>query len=284
MATSQVGNETENINDVPHILHESKNGNNKKKIIGQLHPGIYPRYSGIATFCRLPLLASIPKQTDCDIAIIGVPWDAGTSYRTGARFGPSGIREASRLYRPYNIQLETSTFKDIQICDGGDVPCSPYIITKAVDQIYNFCTQTIKKINHQNPCIAIMGGDHTLSYPVIKSVVNNINNGKPIALIHFDAHLDTYPPVYGQDIWHGSPFRKCFEDKLIDIDHSIHCGVRNSIWDKSDFSLVSQSIFLFSFYFMIENVIYFTVKLNPPRWDLIVYYVMRFMKEELNGQ
>eukprot|EP00483_Globobulimina_turgida_P012349 UN12372 len=81
-----------------------------------------------------------------------------------------------------------------------------------------------------------MGGDHTLSYPVIKAVVNNTNAGNPIALIHFDAHLDTYPAVYGADIWHGSPFRKCFEDNLIDTAHSIHIGIRNSIWDKSDFS------------------------------------------------
>ena len=237
MATSQVGDKTEDVNDVPHILHQDEDS--EKKIIGQVHPGIYPRYSGIATFCRLPLLASIPKQTDCDIAVIGVPWDAGTSYRTGARFGPSGIREASRLYRPWNIQLETSTFKNIQICDAGDVPCSPYIISKAVGQINDYCTKIIKQIKTKSSplkSIAIMGGDHTLSYPVIKSVVNNLNDGKPIALIHFDAHLDTYPPVYGADVWHGSPFRKCFEDNLIDINHSIHVGVRNSIWDRSDFS------------------------------------------------
>ena len=174
---------------------------NETNTVGQMDASKYPRYTQIATFARLPQLCNIlPLKRKIDIGVVGVPWDNGVSYRTGARFGPNGIREASRILRPYNIGMKTYPFNTKQIVDFGDINCTPYNINQAIKQIQN----GVKNVLNQSGKIAIMGGDHTISYPVIKSVVDKV--GKPIILIHFDAHLDTYPATYGEDVWHGIPF------------------------------------------------------------------------------
>jgi len=161
---------------------------------------------------------------------VGIPWDAGTSYRSGARFGPSAIREASRLLRPYNISLELYPFKQAQVVDAGDIPCSPFDIPLAITEMKKGITQLLQHVKK----IAVLGGDHTLSYPVLQALFQH--HKRPITLIHLDAHLDTYPGIYNQDVWHGSPFRKCYEEKLIDTTSSIHVGVRNTIWSETDFT------------------------------------------------
>ena len=248
MAQSQVGGE-KLVDGLPYIASTDESSNqstkSKKEIVGQLHPATYPRYSGLSTFCRLPQMHQLDNNNlSWDIGVVGVPFDAGTSYRSGARFGPNAIRDASRILRPFNVSLATYPFSNVQVCDCGDIPITPYNIDIAVKQIESYCTKLFetkeKKDNNNNDnsnnnkYLAIMGGDHSLSYPCIKSVYKN-NNNQRISLIHFDAHFDTYPAIYNSDVWHGSPFRKCFEDGLIDINHSIHVGIRNSVWSENDF-------------------------------------------------
>jgi len=193
-------------------------------IIRQPNPNEIPRYCNISTFARLPQPFQVEKV---DIGILGIPFDGGCSFRTGARFGPEAIRKASRLLREYNPDNDIYPFKDKQVCDLGDIICTPYDNKKACDQIYD---NIIKDYNNVNNLV-FLGGDHTISYPVLK--VMNEKFGQ-IALIHFDSHLDTWEEYFDEKYTHGTPFRNVINEKLIDVDSSIHVGIRGSINSKND--------------------------------------------------
>lgn len=163
-----------------------------------------------------------------DIAVLGVPFDSGCSFRPGARFGAEAIRANSRLIRPYMIAAQQRPLLERQVADAGDVACTPFGIQQAMDQILQGCREKLRVAKR----LVLMGGDHTLSYPAIKAVAEKWG---PVALIHFDSHLDTFPPMYGQDTWHGAPFRKCWEDGLFAKDGSTHVGIRATTYDYQDF-------------------------------------------------
>ena len=149
---------------------------------------IVPRYAGPATFCRLPELRDVPY---CDVAILGIPFDSGTSYRPGARFGPQAIRQASRHLRTnFHPAYDTEPFKALQVADAGDIACNPYLIEEAIDQIENAATDLLGKVD----AMISLGGDHTIAFPLLKAV--NKRTG-PVALVHFDAHLDTWDTYFG---------------------------------------------------------------------------------------
>lgn len=199
-------------------------------IIGPVAPSAHPRYSGIATFARLPQLHELsPERTEpVDIAVLGVPFDSGCSFRPGARFGPESIRSHSRLIRPYMIKMQQRPLLERQVVDAGDVAATPFGIQMATEQIVNACRENLKAARR----LVLMGGDHTLSYPAIKAVKEKFG---PVVLIHFDSHLDTFPPMYGQDVWHGSPFRKCWDENLLAKDGSTHIGIRATTYSVQDF-------------------------------------------------
>jgi len=205
--------------------HTSPDG----RIIGALTPGVHPRYAGIATFARLPQKHELPPNSQVDIAVLGVPFDSGCSFRPGARFGPEAVRTNSRLIRPYMIAQAQRPLLERQVIDAGDVAVTPFGIDRAVDQIFN---ESRRQLRDARRLVAI-GGDHTLSYPVIKAVAEKFG---PVVLIHFDSHLDTFPPMYDQDIWHGSPFRVCWEDGLLAKDGSTHVGIRATTYCSDDFA------------------------------------------------
>ena len=103
-----------------------------------------PRFAGPSTFARLPELRDVES---CDIAIVGVPFDAGTSYRPGARFGPQAIRQASRHLRTnYHPNYDTEPFKDQQFADAGDITCNPFNIKEAIEQIQKSATELLAKV------------------------------------------------------------------------------------------------------------------------------------------
>ena len=155
---------------------------NKKTIQPVLGTKV-PRFAGPSTFARLPELRDVDS---CDIAIVGIPFDAGTSYRPGARFGPQSIRQASRHLRTnYHPDYDSEPFVEQQVADAGDIACNPFNINEAIKQIETGATELLKKVSG----IISMGGDHTIAFPLLKAV-NKINKG-PVALVHFDAHLDT---------------------------------------------------------------------------------------------
>ncbi|CAK0824725.1 unnamed protein product, partial [Prorocentrum cordatum] len=162
-----------------------------------------------------------------DIAVLGVPFDSGCSFRPGARFGAESIRANSRLIRPYMIAAQQRPLLERQVVDAGDVACTPFGILQAMDSIFQGCREKLQVARR----LVVMGGDHTLSYPVMKAVKERFG---PVALIHFDSHLDTFPPMYEQDTWHGSPFRKCWEDGLLAKDGSTHIGIRGSTYAYQD--------------------------------------------------
>lgn len=193
--------------------------------IGPVDGRKVPRFAGSASFARLPEIDKVP---DYDIAILGAPFDNGTSYRPGARFGPMAVRQASRHLRPgFHVELDCSPFSAIQVVDAGDVPVTPFSITDAMQQIAQHAADLL---DGGRKVIAI-GGDHTIALPMLRSVVGEYG---PVALIHFDAHLDTWDTYFNAPITHGTIFRRAFEEGLLVEDHSIHVGIRGPIYGRDD--------------------------------------------------
>ncbi len=199
---------------------------NSGNIIGQVDASIVPRFAGLATFARLPRIDEVAKA---DIAVVGIPFDAGTSFRPGARFGPSHIRESSRLLRPYNPAQDASPFALAQVVDAGDIPVNPFSIDEAVDQIETGMDELLAG----GTKAVTLGGDHTIAFPILKSL-HKIHG--PIAVIHFDAHLDTWDTYFGAPITHGTPFRRASEAGYLDLESCLHVGIRGPLYSKTDLS------------------------------------------------
>jgi len=206
--------------------------------VGPIDASVNPRYSGIATFARLPRIEDVPRA---DIAVVGIPFDSGVSYRPGTRFGPSHVRESSRLLRPYNPAQDVSPFAIAQVVDAGDIPVNPFDITEAVDEV----ERAAKALGERAQRIVTIGGDHTVALPLLRAVA--AKHG-PVAVLHFDAHLDTWDTYFGAPITHGTPFRRASEEGLIDLTASCHVGTRGPLYSKQDlidderlgFSIVSS--------------------------------------------
>ena len=198
----------------------------KKEPIQPVSGTVVPRYSGPSTFARLPELRDVE---DCDVAIIGVPFDAGTSYRPGARFGPQSVRQASRQLRTnYHPNYDVEPFKVQQVADAGDIACNPFDIDEAIKQIEKGSTELLQKVGS----IVTIGGDHTIALPLLRSINKKV--GGPVALVHFDAHLDTWDTYFGAPYTHGTPFRRAREEKLFLDDASMHIGIRGPLYSTND--------------------------------------------------
>ena len=199
--------------------------NSDSKPIQPISGTVVPRFAGPSTFARLPELRDV---SHCDVAIVGIPFDAGTSYRPGARFGPQAIRQASRHLRTqYHPAYDTEPFAEQQVADAGDIACNPYNIEKAVVEIQKAATELLGKVDR----IISLGGDHTIALPLLRAV--NHYHG-PVALVHFDAHLDTWDTYYGAPYTHGTPFRRAAEEKLFLESASMHVGIRGPLYSRED--------------------------------------------------
>jgi agmatinase len=205
----------------------------RNPIVGVADPQVQPRYAGWTTFARLPRLEDVAHA---DVVVVGVPFDSAVTYRPGARFGPNAVRQGSRLIRGYNPELDIKPFEVCQFADAGDVACNPFDIAEAVEQVAEQLTQLLS----EGTRAVILGGDHSVALPSLRAA-HSVHG--PMALVHFDAHLDTWDRYYGADITHGSPFRRAFEEGLL-LDRNMHVGVRGSIYDKQD--LVEDANFGFS--------------------------------------
>lgn len=183
-----------------------------------------PRYAGPATFARLPRLDEVGKA---DIVVLGVPFDAGVSFRSGARFGPNHVREASRLLRPYNPAWDASPFELVQVADAGDLAVNPFNIAEAIDTI----EQATRELTADGTRLVTIGGDHTIALPLLRTAA--AQHG-PVALLHFDAHLDTWDTYFGAEYTHGTPFRRAFEEGILDVDALCHVGTRGPLYGKKD--------------------------------------------------
>jgi len=139
---------------------------------------VIPRFAGPSTFARLPELRDV---SHCDVAIVGIPFDAGTSYRPGARFGPQAIRQASRHLRTqYHPAYDTEPFAEQQVADAGDISCNPYNIEKAVLEIQKGATELLGKVDR----IISLGGDHTIALPLLRAVNHYHGRSHSFTLMH----------------------------------------------------------------------------------------------------
>ncbi len=207
----------------------------EQNIIGPADGTKIPRYAGASTFARLPRIDEVASY---DVAVLGVPFDGGVSFRPGARFGPSAIRQASRNLRPaFNPELNVAPFRVLQAVDAGDVPCNPFNIDEALQQIDETATGLISG----GQKLVTLGGDHTIVLGTLRAVARQHG---PVALIHFDAHLDTWDSYFGADRTHGTVFRRAFEEGLLLQDSSVHVGIRGPLYDATD--LVDDRGFGFS--------------------------------------
>ncbi|BBZ27054.1 agmatinase [Mycolicibacterium madagascariense] len=201
---------------------------------GQVDGQAVPRYAGLTTFARLPRREDVSR---CDVAVVGIPFDSGVTYRPGARFGPSHIRQASRLLRPYNPELKVSPFAHQQVVDAGDMVANPFDIGQAINEIDAQATELIDA----GARLVTLGGDHTIAYPLLRAHHRRYG---PVALLHFDAHLDTWDTYFDAPVTHGTPFRRAAEEGLFVPGHSAHVGIRGSLYAADD--LVDDADFGFT--------------------------------------
>ena len=194
--------------------------------VGPVDARRVPRFAGLPTFSRLPSLADVGRA---DVAVVGIPFDSGVTYRPGARFGPQAVRQASRLLRPYHAGLDVEPFGVQQVADAGDIACNPFDIQEAIGQIQAAARELLGSAGH----LVALGGDHTVALPMLRAVNERVGR---VALVHFDAHLDTWDTYFGAPYTHGTPFRRAFEEGLLAEERSMHVGTRGPLYARTDLS------------------------------------------------
>jgi len=173
----------------------------------------------------------LPHVTDpagLDAAIVGVPFDGGTSYRPGSRYGPREIRNQSSLIRSYNFFQKVSPFDRLNVADVGDIDAPPVSIEKC----YAAVEAGVGAIADAGARPIVIGGDHSISLPVLRALARRHG---PLALVQFDAHIDTWDEYFGGKYFHGTPFRRAIEEKLIDGRRFIQVGIRGPMYGEDDF-------------------------------------------------
>lgn len=184
------------------------------------------RFGGPATMMRLP---TQDTAEGLDACFIGIPMDIGTSNRSGTRHGPRAIRAESCMLRPFNMATGAAPFEKLQVADIGDVAINTFDLKKTVDIISDAYREVLR-----HGCIPLtMGGDHTLTYPILRAMAELHG---PVALIHIDAHADINDEMFGEKIAHGTPFRRAFDDGLLDNDHVYQIGLRGTGYSPDDFN------------------------------------------------
>jgi guanidinobutyrase len=184
------------------------------------------RFSGPQTFMRLPEATS---PEGLDVGFIGIPMDIGTSWRSGTRMGPKQIREQSAMIRPYNIQTGAAPFDALQCADLGDVPINTFSLSETIRII----TDTYKTFLKYDFIPMTLGGDHSLTLPVLRAVA--AKHG-PLALVHVDAHADVNDEMFGMRETHGTVFRRAYEEGIITPDKVFQIGLRGSGYTADDFN------------------------------------------------
>jgi guanidinopropionase len=188
-----------------------------------LDSAIVPRFAGPATFMRLPI--ATPAQVD--VALIGVPFDGGTTNRTGARHGPREIRNQSSLVRRVHHVTGVSPFDLVRVADCGDAPVNPLDLAATLKNI----EAHFRAVREAGAVPLAAGGDHLISLPILRGLARE----EPVGLVHFDAHSDTYDNFFGSRYNHGTPFRRAVEEGLLDPKRMVQIGLRGAISDASNY-------------------------------------------------
>ncbi|MEM1050097.1 MAG: agmatinase [Pseudomonadota bacterium] len=185
-----------------------------------------PRFAGPATMMRLPTQETAEGLDAC---FVGIPMDIGTSNRSGTRHGPRQIRAESCMLRPYNMGTGAAPFDSLQVADIGDMALNTFDLKKSVGLIEASMNDILV-----HDCIPLsLGGDHTLTYPVLKAIA--ARHG-PVALVHVDAHADINDEMFGEKIAHGTPFRRALEDGCLIADKVFQIGLRGTGYSPEDFN------------------------------------------------
>src|SRR5690242_6173054 len=186
---------------------------------------VSPRFAQPATFMRLP---HVEDPRGLDVAIVGVPYDGGTSYRPGARLAPREIRAQSSLIRSYSYFQKVAPFDRLNVADVGDVDAPPVSIEKAYDAI----EARIGAIAGAGARPIIVGGDHSITLPALRALAKRHG---ALALVQFDSHIDTWDEYFGGKYFHGTPFRRAIEEGVIDGRRFIQVGIRGPMYGEEDF-------------------------------------------------
>jgi guanidinopropionase len=182
-------------------------------------PQLRPRYSGIPTFFRTPYTTEL---AEVDIGLVGVPFDGGVTNRTGARHGPRDIRNQSSLIRKINQATGVAPFDLVRVADLGDAWIErPFELQGALGEITGF----FAAVHSAGVTPLSIGGDHSISLPIVRAITGN----RPLGVVHIDAHCDTGDDYLGSRFHHGAPFRRAVEEDLIDPKHVIQIGIRGSL-------------------------------------------------------
>ena len=186
---------------------------------------VYPRFEGIATFMRLP---HITDPRELDLALVGVPFDGGTTFRTGARFGPRNIRVQSAMIRPYNPALDVNPFERKRIGDFGDLPVNPL----SLEDSYARIEKGIWPILAAGATPVSVGGDHSITLPLLRAAARKHG---PLALVQIDAHPDTWGTYFGSYHSHGTIIRRGIEEGVLVRGAVLQIGIRGQVYSNDDF-------------------------------------------------
>ncbi len=185
---------------------------------------VMPRFSGISTFMRLP---HVSDTTGVDIGLIGVPWDGGTTNRAGARHGPRQIRDLSTMVRNVHHQSRIKPFELCNCADLGDVPVNPIDLHDTLARVEAY----YRRVHEAGVVPLSAGGDHLITLPIMRAIAKD----RPVGMVHFDAHTDTWDRYFGDSIYtHGTPFRRAVEEGLLDPKRTVQIGIRGALYSEGD--------------------------------------------------
>jgi agmatinase len=183
-----------------------------------------PRYTGVRTFARCPLVAG---PEDVDVAAVGIPFDTATTNRPGARFGPEAIRSCSIALRPYHPALDVDVFAALSVADLGDLDVTPGNAERTAGQI----ADGLAPVVDAGTVPIVLGGDHSVVLGELRAQA--VRHG-PLALVLLDAHADTWDQYYGERYFHGTPFRRAVEEGLLRPERSVLAGMRGPLYSAND--------------------------------------------------
>lgn len=212
--------------ELPYTSTPGTSASSGAPIVGQVDFSQVPRFAGPGTFAGLPRLSDVGEA---QAGVIGIPFDSGVTFRPGARFGPEGIRGASHLIRPYNVELASFPFAAHQVADVGNLAVTPFGVDRAVESMLTGLAAARERAGK----LVILGGDHTIAYPSIKTLAREHG---PISVLHFDAHIDTFGSYFGAAMHHGAPFRRASEEGLLDPEGCMHVVIRGPLYGPHDLS------------------------------------------------
>jgi agmatinase len=190
-----------------------------------------PRFTGPFTFARLPHVTDLEGV---DLAVTGVPFDTGTSYRVGGRFGPAAVRDASMMLRPYNPNVGVSPFEILSCIDHGDIA----IVPGAIEPSYELIEAAVGEMVRAAVVPLLIGGDHACTLAHLRAMRAH----GPVAVIDFDAHTDAWDSYFGQRYNHGTWMRRAIEEGLVDAAHSLEVGLRGTLYGPDDWSVLRTDL------------------------------------------